>query len=101
MSQYVNGAIPSLVLIYNIDPLTLNHVEVVVQFMICIASCLLDFFTSLKHFVAKVLPLGCFFHFDASFGMLFCSMLNPWGYFWSNFDPLGSFLKHFVHTFWC
>ena len=37
----------------------------------------------------------------ASFGMLFGSILNPWGHFWSNFEPLESFLEHFVHIFWC
>ena len=37
----------------------------------------------------------------ASFGMLFGSILNPWDHFWSNFEPLGSFLEHLVHIFWC
>ena len=31
--------------------------------------------------------------------MLFCSILNPWVDFWSNVEPLGSFLKHLVHIF--
>ena len=30
----------------------------------------------------------------ASFGMLFGSILNPWGHFWNSFEFLGSFLKH-------
>ena len=65
--------------------------RVVVQLMICVGSCLLEFCTTLKHFVDMVPPLGCFL----------ASILNPGSHFWRNLEPRGSFVDHFVIIFWC
>ena len=51
--------------------------------MICLGSCLVEFCITLKHFVNKVLPLGCFLAPFWTLGVIFGAILNPWGHFWS------------------
>ena len=56
---------------------------------------------SWKLFGRILYNIEAFYGQGASFGMLFGFILNPWGHFWSNFEPLESFLEHLVHIFWC
>ena len=55
----------------------------VVPLMICLGSCLVEFCTTLKHFVDKVPPLGCFLVPFWTLGVIFGAILNPWNRFWS------------------
>ena len=53
------------------------------QFKICVGSLFVEFCTTLKHFVNKVPPLGCFLAPFWTLGVIFGAILNPWGHFWS------------------
>ena len=53
------------------------------QFKICVGSLFVEFCTTLKHFVNKVPPLGCFLAPFWTLGVIFEAILNPWGHFCS------------------